>query len=207
MWYCNITHNPLCSKTLQRMWNCEIDFRLFKVKKSIIGIHYLSTRRRWRVPRHNPSFRDVRHVTSYLDAANLIASFNAFFTRNFLSANCRKWDVNVCGRIVGTGNFPHCPKLLHSSPHSPWFPAHVGEGLGVGSVIKEIEETWSLRTFCTLRMLNSSANYRKWDVNIWGLYHWGRHFLRCLLSSLALPMATVMFGTALLVNFLKSRRI
>ena len=167
------------------MWNCEIDFRFLKLRK----MHYLSTRRRWRVPRHNPSFRDVRHVTSYLDAANLIAFFNAFFTRlYFLSANCRKWDVNVWGRIVGTGNFPRCPRLLHSSPHSPWFPAPKvplapwrgdrGEalGLGVGSVIKEIEETWSLRTFCTLRMLNSSANYRKWDVNIWGLNHWGRHF-------------------------------
>jgi len=97
-WNCTFTRNSLYSKTLQRMWNCEIDFRLFKVKKSIIGIHYLSTRRRWRVPRHNPLFCDVRHVTSYLDAANLIASFNAFLTRlYFLSANYRKWDVNVWG--------------------------------------------------------------------------------------------------------------
>ena len=57
----------------------------------------------------------MRHVTSYLDAANLIASFNAFFTRlYFLSANYRKWDVNVCGRALGQA----CLKMLALFPRS-----------------------------------------------------------------------------------------
>jgi len=50
-WNCTFTRNSLYSKTLQRMWSCEIDFRFYKFEKY--------TRRRWRVPRHNPSFRDV----------------------------------------------------------------------------------------------------------------------------------------------------
>jgi len=38
-WNCTFTRNSLYSKTLQRMWSCEIDFRFLKLRKNALSLH------------------------------------------------------------------------------------------------------------------------------------------------------------------------